>query len=98
MVEWPQGEVTVRFDLRTGKASYTDRKPNKRSPEDGFRIVTKGKNAPATRTFNMGIVDVVITQDGLDFVAAGKPLKDKTFSRGRGRGSRGLGRIRRGAA
>ncbi len=98
VVEWPQGEVTVRFDLRTGKASYTDRKPNKRSPEDGFRIVTKGKNAPATRTFNMGIVDVVITQDGLDFVAAGKPLKDKTFSRGRGRGSRGLGRIRRGAA
>ena len=95
IVEWKQGMVGVRFDMRTAQAKYRRlRTPG--LPRQTFRVVTTTPDSPDPRLLELGVVDVVIRSRGLDFVRSGrrKTLQDVAFPQGR-RGKRGRGVRRR---
>ena len=83
VVEWPQGENMVRYNLFTGQQTWRDRKPDGTKAEDGFRVVRFTRRTPPRRIMEMGVFNVRTSKFGLEFVKTANS-RDKTF-RNRGR-------------
>ena len=84
VVEWPQGENMVRYNLFTGKQTWVDRKPDGTTASKGFRVVRRTRRVPPRRIMPMGAFNVRTSKFGLEFIAADK-ARDKKF---RGRAGR----------
>ena len=81
IVTWKQGLVRVRLDMRTSQATYRKLR-NPGVPNKTFRVVSTSAKTPDPRTLPLGVVDVVITRQGLTFVRSGRgsTLEDTVFT------------------
>ena len=67
LVEWPQGETLVSYNLFTGKQQWSGRKSDGQKPNEGFKVVSWTRKRPPQRAMSMGLFNVNTTREGLDF-------------------------------
>ncbi len=76
IVEWKQGFVVFRKDLVSGQLITTGTKQPGR-PRDTLKVITTSRKRPRTQVEKLGIVNLVVTAVGLDFVSARRPKVGK---------------------
>ena len=92
-VQWFDGELSFTHDLLTGnrQVQFLD-EPYIGNPQDSFRVIATSRDAPSLQRIDLGVVDVLISQQGIDFVRS--ESEEQPFQRGRNP-ARAFGRQRR---
>ncbi len=73
-VTWPQGVVNIALNLRTGRTTFKGRPVDKKTPVQGFKVITLTNAPPDPRVLKLGLFNVNVTADSLAF----KRTKRKT--------------------
>ena len=67
-VQWPQGNVDIRYDTHTGEHCVIPRKtPSKETPPEGFRVLGLTKKPPVAQVRRLGGVNMEISSTGMSF-------------------------------
>ena len=85
VVSWPQGAVQITYDLTTGRITYKGRKPDKKTPREGFKVTRLTRTPPPPRVLDMGVTDALVTRGSLKFRRSKTIKASKDFRRSRGR-------------
>jgi hypothetical protein len=85
VVSWPQGAVQITYDLTTGRTTYKGRKPDKKTPREGFKVTRLTRTPPPPRVLDMGVTDALVTRGSLKFRRSKTAKASKDFRRSRGR-------------
>ena len=68
IVVFESGIVNQKINLVTGEREFVDRKvASTKDSEATFRILKTSKRIPSPKVYKQGIMDIVVTRNGLDF-------------------------------
>ena len=77
VVEWQQGVVNTRLDIDTGIRTHTKARVKAKNvkPKDTFQVVGYDNSPPVPKSYDMGIVRVEVTPQGVEFKRRAFPRK-----------------------
>ena len=68
VVQWPQGNVDIRYDLHSGQHTVLPRSaPSTVTPQAGFRVLRTAQIPPRAHRRRLGRVDVEVSSSGIIF-------------------------------